>query len=273
MRPAISPPSRARPQLPLVLTAAAALWLIPAIAAAAPADESSRSDPEPLQVELVVVVDLPPDDSEIQGIIREKVVSALESASVSVESGVDAQLVVDIRWVEGSSTDYAISIRLGQGSSAPTTIHDYRCDGCTAPQLLTQLGEKVADVVPPKLAERSPAPAADSALPAAAPEPAASPAPSPQRRSKASTNGIYNAGLFFLPVGAGVLGGSLGGFIFDKAIDAPVKPFEWGILGAGVGLTAIGATLVGVAYARDSKKKRSARLTPTAGGLVLTGRF
>lgn len=277
-------PGRAPCRLAVAIAITTMLWAASRVAGAAVepprASTSSPATEATGSVALDVTIDLGQDDDAIAAIVGETVTAALGEADLIVDANASRTLTVDVRWAQGSRTDYSIEIRRKRGDAGVfEDLHAFVCAGCTAPQLLERLTHGVEQVVVPALAEDE---ASEPVLAAVqpGPQPRPTPAPSrPQRHVAPRTGPMFYTGIGFLVAGGGTALAAGVGFVLIAAYDLPTRPLDWSLLPAGIGTTAIGATLVGVARARQRKVGRTKgrattiRIAPAPMGLALSGRF
>ena len=251
----------------LTLLAAAMLWSsLPSSSAAAAAEAAQQDGPA---VTLVVTVDLGEDDHEIRKVVRAAVDAALVSAGIAVEEDAEAVLVVEIRWSEGSKTDFAVTLRLGRDASAiPSPIHSFGCGGCSAPQLLERIEEEVKTAVPPALSEPEVEEAEPQEAPSAGPADEAAPPP-----PKGNPRVLRTAGLATLLTGASLTTGTAIAMTVWAVSDRPILAYEWSMLGVGSAAAITGGVMLGVAMSRERKQRARLSVLPTPSGIVLSGRF
>jgi len=237
-----------------------------------PPSEPSEDDAQ--RVALVVTVDLGQDEAEVREKVRERTISGLERGGVLVAEDAESTLLIDVRWVRGTTTDYAVSFRLGRASSdLPEQIESFLCEGCAGAQLLAQLEQKVSEVVPSELAKKPPPKAATVVMKPEAPQPSTTDSPPKRERRDPNLDAMLYAGFAALFPGVGLTSGGVLSLILNKVDGVPHRPRHWAMLGTGVGFTAIGISLIAIPVARWRKEEATARLMPAPGGLVLSGRF
>ncbi|MEX1368398.1 MAG: hypothetical protein AB1Z98_35025, partial [Nannocystaceae bacterium] len=126
-----------------------------------------------------MTIDLGQDDDAIAAIVGEAVTAALGEAGLTVDPKAPRTLTVDVRWAQGSRTDYSIEIRRKRGDAGVfEDLHAFECAGCTAPQLLERLTDGIEQVVVPALAEDE---ASEPVVAAVQPGPPPRPTPAPSR--------------------------------------------------------------------------------------------
>lgn len=219
------------------------------------------------RVSVAVTVDVGPDSPDVQSATTTAVEGALTSEGVELGEAA-MSLNVDVRWVEGSTTNYAVSFVLAE-PNAHKDLHSSTCDGCTPLQLLKHIRWVTVDSVAPQLFQAKAAreKVSDPTVEQLSPSYADVDSASPERK-------MFFAGVGMLPVGSGLILGGAIVMVADSVTDNRIGAVELSLVGAGAAVTAVSATLIGVALSREKQGRRmKARVLPSPQGLVLVGRF